>query len=74
MNENARVQAEAVVQETLPRALYRVSIVSNPRHRVLAQASGRTRRLRVGERVTVEIDPHDATRGQIVHRGIKTSG
>lgn len=67
-----RVLAEAVVQETLSRDLYRVSIVSNPRHKILAQASGRARRLRLGERVTVEMDPHDAGRGQILHRGPKS--
>lgn len=69
MRPSPRVLTEAVVQETLSRDVYRVAVVSNPRHRIRAQASGRARRLRLGERVTVEIDPHDAARGQIVHRG-----
>ena len=72
MRTTTRVLAEAVVQERLSRDLYRVTMLSNPRHKVLAQASGRAPRLRLGERVTVEIDPHESDRGQIVHRGPKS--
>lgn len=72
MRGEPRVLAEAVVQESLSRDLYRVAMRSNPRHKILAQASGRAPRLRLGERVTVEIDPHDARRGQILHRGPKS--
>lgn len=57
----------ARVVELLPRATYRVE--TETRQRVLAHAAGAGGRnfvrLRPGDRVRVEISPHDPTRGRI---------
>jgi translation initiation factor IF-1 len=54
----------------LPRALYRVDVGRG--HELVAHARGGPGRnfvrLLVGDRVTVEISPRDATRGRIVGR------
>lgn len=56
------------VLEILPSAVYRVELDS--REQVLAHAAGATEknfvRLRPGDRVQVEISPHDRTRGRIL--------
>jgi translation initiation factor IF-1 len=63
--ENSGVVARVV--ELLPRATYRVE--TEHRQLVLAHAAGATRRnfvrLRPGDRVRVELSPHDPTRGRI---------
>jgi translation initiation factor IF-1 len=65
------------VLEELPSAMYRVELES--RDQVLAHAAGGVERnfvrLLPGDRVRVELSPHDWTRGRIVRRltGTKTS-
>ncbi|MGB9605151.1 MAG: TOBE domain-containing protein [Bryobacteraceae bacterium] len=63
--EGASVVARVV--ELLPRATYRVE--TEHRRLVLAHAAAATRRnfvrLRPGDRVRVELSPHDPTRGRI---------
>lgn len=58
----------ATVLELLPNATYRVELES--REQVLAHAAGARRknfvRVRPGDRVCVELSPHDPTRGRIV--------
>jgi translation initiation factor IF-1 len=58
---------KATVVELLPNAAYRLELES--RARVLAHAGAATAvnfvRLRPGDRVEVELSPHDPTRGRI---------
>jgi len=65
---------EATVLEELPRALYRVEL--DTKQQVLAHAVGTTRRnfvrLLPGDRVELEIMPHDWTRGRITRKIIGT--
>ncbi len=62
------VAVEATVVELLPRATFRVQL--DDRRLVLASPASATRvnfvRLRAGDRVMVELAPHDPTRGKIV--------
>jgi translation initiation factor IF-1 len=57
----------ATVVELLPNAVYRVELES--RERVLAHAAGASVkdfvRVRPGDRVSVELSPHDPGRGRI---------
>jgi translation initiation factor IF-1 len=59
---------EATVIEQLPNAAYRVELAS--RERVIAHAAGAREtnfvRLRLKDKVMVELSPHDRTRGRIV--------
>jgi translation initiation factor IF-1 len=60
----------ATVLEEMPRGLYRVELEN--KHQVLAHPVGAVKRnfvrLRPGDRVKVELSPHDWTRGRIVGR------
>jgi len=62
------VTLAGTVREVLPRALYRVA--TDAGHRVTAHAPGGAGRnfvrLKVGDRVRVELTARDATRGRIV--------
>ena len=64
------VEVVGEVVEQLPRALYRVRI--DARREVLAHVGGGQRRnfvrVLVGDRVLVELAPHDLGRGRIVRR------
>jgi translation initiation factor IF-1 len=64
------IEAEGVVTEALPNAMFRVQLDSG--HSVLAHISGKMRmyyiRILLGDRVTVELSPYDLTRGRIVYR------
>ena len=59
---------EATVIELLPSATCRVELAN--RARVVAHAAGATKtnfvRVRVGDRILLELSPHDMTRGRIV--------
>ena len=61
-------EVTATVLEELPSALYRVELEN--RQQVLAHPIGVVKRdfvrLRPGDRVRVELSPHDFTRGRIV--------
>jgi len=63
-------EAEGVVLETLPNAMFRVEL-SN-KHIILAHISGKMRkhfiRILPGDRVLLELSPYDLTRGRIVLR------
>ena len=63
-----RKREEATVVELLPSAACRVELEN--RARVVAHAAGATKtnfvRVRVGDRILVELSPHDVTRGRIV--------
>ena len=64
------IEAEGVVTEALPNAMFRVQLQSG--HSVLAHISGKMRmyyiRILLGDRVTVELSPYDLTRGRITYR------
>ena len=66
--QGAGVSAEAVVVELMPAAAYRLKLENEDL--VIAHASGASVanfvRLRPGDRVRVELSPHDRTRGRIV--------
>ncbi len=68
LQSRERQRAEATVIELLPNATCRVEL--DDRGRVIAHATGATSanfvRLRVKDRVLVELSPHDKTRGRIV--------
>jgi len=58
------------VVEALNHLMYRVQMDEGPE--ILCYSSGKVRRYRirilVGDRVTVELSPHDLSRGRIVYR------
>ena len=66
--DRERAAVEATVVELLPNATYRVELLGQ--RRLLAHAAGPKRanfvRLRPGDRVRVEVSPHDPSRGRIV--------
>jgi translation initiation factor IF-1 len=64
------VKARGTVVEELPSLVYRVELEKS-RQPVLAHAAGGTRnfiRLLPGDRVEVDLSPHDLTRGRIVRK------
>jgi translation initiation factor IF-1 len=65
---------EAVVEEALPNASFRVVLENG--HKVLAYISGKMRlnyvRLMPGDRVNVELSPYDLKRGRIIGKVQKT--
>ncbi|HEY6829056.1 MAG TPA: translation initiation factor IF-1 [Gemmatimonadaceae bacterium] len=69
MKEEA-IEAEGVVAEVLPSAMFRVDLDNG--HRLLATAAGKMRKFRIrilaGDRVTVAISPYDLARGRITFR------
>jgi len=64
------IEAEGIVMEALPNAMFRVQLESG--HSVLAHISGKMRmyyiRILLADRVTVELSPYDLTRGRITYR------
>jgi translation initiation factor IF-1 len=66
-------EVTATVLEELPSALYRVELEN--KRQVLAHPVGTVKRnfvrLRPGDRVRVELSPHDFTRGRITGREIE---
>ena len=70
MGVNPAVKVEAVVVEERPRALYEVVLPTQ--QKVLAHAVGAVKRnfvrLVPGDRVEVELSPHDPGRGRITRK------
>ena len=64
------IEAEGVVKEPLPNAMFRVTLSNG--HEVLAQVSGKMRmhsiRILPGDKVKLEISPYDLNRGRITYR------
>ena len=64
------IQAEGVVKELLPNAMFKVELGNGKE--VLAHISGKMRvhyiRILAGDKVTVELSPYDLSRGRIVYR------
>jgi translation initiation factor IF-1 len=70
LSKEEAIQVEAVVEETLPNAMFKVKLENG--HEVLAHISGRMRkhfiRILPGDRVLIELSPYDLSRGRIVYR------
>ncbi len=64
------IETQGTVNETLPNAMFRVSLDNG--HKILAHISGKMRmhfiRILPGDKVTVELSPYDLTRGRITYR------
>ena len=61
---------EGTILESLPNAMFKVKLQNN--HEILAHISGKIRmnfiKILPGDRVTVELTPHDLNRGRITYR------
>ncbi len=70
MAKEDMIEVQGVIMETLPNAMFRVTLESG--HKILAHISGKMRmhfiRILPGDRVTVELSPYDLTRGRITYR------
>jgi translation initiation factor IF-1 len=70
MPKEDAIRLEAIVQESLPNAMFRVKLENG--HLLLAHVSGKMRmnfiRILPGDKVTVEMSPYDLARGRIVMR------
>ena len=64
------IEIQGTVNETLPNAMFRVSLDNG--HKILAHISGKMRmhfiRILPGDKVTVDLSPYDWTRGRIPYR------
>jgi len=64
------IEIQGTVNETLPNAMFRVSLDNG--HKILAHISGKMRmhfiRILPGDKVTVELSPYVLTRGRITYR------
>ena len=70
MSKEDAIEVEAVVDEQLPNAMFKVKLENG--HEVLAHVSGKMRkhfiRILPGDQVTVELSPYDMTKGRITYR------
>ena len=70
MPKEESIEVEAVVEETLPNAFFKVKLAND--HVVLAHISGKMRknyiRILPGDKVRVELSPYDLNRGRIIYR------
>ncbi len=64
------IEAEGVVAEALPNALFRIELENG--NEVLGHLSGKMRmhyiKVIPGDRVKLEMSPYDLTKGRITHR------
>ena len=71
MAKDDLIPAEGTIIDKQPNAFFKVQL-ENTQHVVLAVISGKMRknriRILVGDRVSVEMSPHDLTRGRITYR------
>ena len=70
-NTSDTIEVEGRVMTILPGTMFRVEL-DNSKHVVLAHISGKMRkrfiRLTPGDRVKMEMSPHDLTKARIVYR------
>ena len=68
--QDDKLTLEAVVEESLPNAMFMVRLPNN--HKILAYVSGKMRmnyiRILPGDKVTVELSQYDLTKARIVYR------
>ena len=69
-NSDKAVEVEGIVKESLPNAMFKVTL--DNKFEVLAHVSGRMRkffiRILPGDKVRLELSPYDLTRGRITYR------
>ena len=70
MSKEDVIEVEGTVVEALPNAMFQVELENG--HIVLAHVSGKMRmnfiRILPGDKVTMELTPHDLNRGRITYR------
>ena len=70
MSKEDVIEIEGIVVEKLPNAMFKVELENG--HQVLAHISGKLRknfiRILPGDKVTMEMSPHDLTKGRITWR------
>lgn len=70
MAKQGPIKVDGTIVETLPNAMFKVSLENN--HTILAHVSGKMRmnfiKILVGDKVTVEMSPYDLTKGRITYR------
>ena len=70
MSKEDSIEMEGTVTESLPNAMFRVSLDNG--FNVLAHISGKMRmhyiKILPGDKVAVELSPYDLTRGRITYR------
>ena len=70
MAKQGPIKVDGTITETLPNAMFKVSLENN--HMVLAHVSGKMRmnfiKILVGDKVTVELSPYDLTKGRNTYR------
>ena len=70
MAKQGPIKVDGTITETLPNAMFKVSLENN--HTILAHVSGKMRmnfiKILVGDKVTVEMSPYDLTKGRITYR------
>lgn len=70
MSREGNTYIDGVILETLPNAMFKVSLPDG--RIILTQVSGRMRRhfirILIGDKVKVEMTPYDQERGRIVYR------
>ncbi len=71
MSKEDVIEVEGVVKESLPNAVFKVTLDNG--HEVLAHISGKLRqhyiKILPGDKVTIELSPYDLSRGRITWRG-----
>ncbi len=71
MSKEEAIEVTATVLETLPNAMFKVTLEDN-QHEILAHVSGKMRknfiRILPGDKVLVELSPYDLNRGRITYR------
>ena len=70
MPKGEAIEVTGMVLETLPNAMFRVTLDNG--HKVLAHISGKMRmhyiKILPGDKVKVELSPYDLSRGRITYR------
>jgi translation initiation factor IF-1 len=70
MSKEELLQFEGLVTEILPDARYRVQLDNG--HQLVAYTAGKMKKNRIktlaGDRVTVEVSPHDLEKGRLIFR------
>lgn len=70
MAKEANIEADGVIIETLPNAMFRVKLDNG--HEILAHISGKMRmnyiKILPNDKVKLELSPYDLTRGRITYR------
>jgi translation initiation factor IF-1 len=63
------LELDGIVEEALPNAMYRVILSDGARPAITAHVGSQSLlRVRVGDRVVIELSPYDQKRGRIVRK------